>query len=494
MSTLQKLSELEARRLEISISQDEAAQKVASSKGKLTARARITQLFDVNSFVEIGAFVTSRSTAFNMKGQNTPADGVICGHGTVNGQLIYVYSQDASVMGGAIGEMHAKKIVKTYEEAIKVGAPIVGFIDTAGLRLQEQLDGLVGIGEIFNEVAGASGVIPQIAVVCGDCGGGASFIVGMADFVFISSKNGQLFLNSPNTFEDKKASLDTVAKASIHLGESGLAAFGADTEEELIRSVRTLLGYLPKHCEEQVPCYDCIDDLNRVETSLNTFDFEGGKVTDILTAVVDEGKLFEVNQDYGTNSFVGFARMNGSTVGLVANKQPVLGFAEIKKITQFVQNCEKFNIPIISFTDVARFESSVETEKLGIIREASHMVKAFAMCNVPKINVILRQAYGSAYVAMNSQALGADYVYAWPTAQIATMNGQSAVRIMYHKEIQEAEVVSDFIAEQTAVFEEETSSAFAAAARGYIDDIIEPAATRKRLIAALEVLFTKQTW
>ncbi|MGL4345513.1 MAG: acyl-CoA carboxylase subunit beta [Cellulosilyticaceae bacterium] len=494
MSTLQKLSELEARRLDIANAQDDVALKAATSKGKLTARARIAQLFDENSFVEIGAFVSSRSTAFNMKGQDTPADGVVCGYGTVGGQLVYVYSQDQAVMGGAIGEMHAKKIIRMYQEAVKVGAPIVGFIDTAGLRLQEQLDGLEGFGQIFNAVVGASGVVPQIAVVCGECGGGASFIAGLSDFVFISKKNGQMFLNSPNTFEDKKATFDTVAKADVHLEQSGLATFGADTEEELIGDVRKLLGYLPNHCEEAAPCYDCVDDLNRGEAGLNAFDFETGEVTTILTAVVDDGQFLEVSKAYGENSFVGFARMNGSTVGVIANKQPVLGYADIKKITGFVKNCENFNLPIVSFTDVERFESTAVTEQLGIIKEASMMIKAFADANVPKINVILRRAYGSAYVTMNSSALGADYVYAWPTAQIATMNSESAVRIMYDKEIREAEVAADFIAEQVSVFEEETSSVYAAAARGYVDDIIEPAATRKRVIAALEVLFTKQAW
>lgn len=481
MSTLEKLSELEARRLEI-------------ETGQSTARTRIAQLLDANSFVEMGAFVSSRSTTFNMKGQNTPADGVVCGYGTVGGQLVYVYSQDAAVMGGAIGEMHAKKIVKTYHEAIKVGAPIVGFLDTAGLRLQEQVDALDGFGQIFSAAAGASGIIPQIAVVCGDCGGGASFIAGMSDFVLISKEKGQLFLNSPNTLEDKKASFDTVAKATVHLEHSGLATFGADTEEGLMNHIKLLLGYLPNHCDEKVPCYECIDDLNRVEASLNTYDFDTQTVYEILGAVADEGNLFELSAAYGENAFVGFGRLNGSTVGFIANKQPVLNYADIKKITDFVGKCERFNIPIITFTHVERFESTVETEQLGIIKEASALARAFANANVPKINVILKHAFGSAYVTMNSSALGADYVYAWPTAQIATMNSESAVRIMYRDEITNADVASDFIADQVSIFEEETSSAYAAAARGYVDDIIEPASTRKRLIAALEVLFTKQTW
>ncbi|MGL4736807.1 MAG: acyl-CoA carboxylase subunit beta [Cellulosilyticaceae bacterium] len=479
MSTLEKLSELEARRLAI-------------ETGQTAARKRITQLLDANSFVEMGAFVSNRSTAFNMKGQNTPADGVICGYGTVGGQLVYVYSQDSSVMGGAIGEMHAKKIVKTYYEAVKVGAPIVGFLDTAGIRLQEQVDALEGFGQIFSAVAGANGMIPQITAVCGDCGGGASFVAGMSDFVLISQKNGQLFLNSPNTFEDKKASFDTVAKAAVHLEQSGIATFGADTEEELVMQIKQLLSYLPNNCDEQVPCYECTDDLNRVEMGLNTYDFDTQSVYELLATVVDEGRVLELSQGYGENTFVGFGRLNGSTVGFIAYKNPMMGYADLKKVTDFVQKCERFNIPIVTFTNVERFESTVESERLGIIKEASALTKAFANANVPKINVILKYAYGSAYVMMNSSALGADYVYAWPTAQIATMNSESAVRIMYRDEIARVDVAADFIAEQVAVFEEEVSSAYAVAARGYIDDIIEPAATRKHLIAALEVLFTKQ--
>lgn len=481
MSTLEKLSELEARRLAI-------------ESGQTTARKRIIQLLDANSFVEMGAFVSNRSTAFNMKGQNTPADGVICGYGTVGGQLVYVYSQDNTVMGGAIGEMHAKKIVKTYHEAVKVGAPIVGFLDTAGLRLQEQVDALEGLGEIFNTITGAQGVIPQITVVCGDCGGGASFIAGMSDFVLIAQKSGQLFLNSPNTLDDQKASFDTVAKATVHLQQSGVATLGADTEEELMMQVQLLLGYLPNNCDEKVPCYECMDDLNRMETGLNTYDFETQSVYDVVIAVADEGAILELSRGYGENVFVGFGRLNGSTVGFIANKAPVVGYAEVKKMTDFVEKCERFNIPLVSFTNVERFESTVETEQLGIIREVSLLTKAFAKANVPKINVIMKSAYGSAYVVMNSGALGADYVYAWPTAQIATMNSESAVRIIYRDEITQAEVAADFIEEQVAVFEDEISSAYASAARGYVDDIIEPAATRKRLIAALEVLFTKQTW
>lgn len=492
MSTLQKLSELEARRLAIQNSYNDEAKKAVLAKGKLTARDRVTRLLDENSFVEMGIFIKSRSTAFNMNDCDTPADGVVCGYGTVNGKLVYVYSQDATVMNGSIGEMHAKKIIKTYDDAIKMGAPIIGFIDTVGLRLQENIDALDGYGQIFAKCMEASGVIPQVSVVCGDCAGGVSFITGLSDFVFISNKNGKMFLNSPNTMADENATFDAVATAKVHLTESGLAQFGEDDDEALIGKVQELLSYLPLNSGVDAPCYTCQDDLNRVDATLNSFDFETGQIVDVVASIVDEHTYLEIGEIYGEKTFVGFARMNGATVGLIANKQAVLDYDSIKKTIKFVDLCESFNIPIVTLTNVERFESTVYTEKLGIIKEASKLVYAFANATVPKVNVVLNNAYGSAYLAMNSKHIGADYVYAWPTAKVATMNAESAVRIMYNEEIKNAEVASDVITSKIEEFEKQNSSAYAVAARGYIDDIIEPAATRKRVIAALEVLYTKQ--
>jgi acetyl-CoA carboxylase carboxyltransferase component len=491
MSTLEKLSELEALRLAIQTGVSEEANKALTTKGKLGARGRITQLLDENSFVEIGAFIKSRSTAFNMDVMDTPADGVVCGYGTVNGSLVYVYSQDPTVLGGALGEMHGKKIVKTYEDALKVGAPVIGFIDTVGIRLQEHVDALAAYGDIYAKMSQAKGRIPQITVICGDCGGGASILSGLSDFTFISTKNGQLYLNSPNTLEDKEATFDTVSKATVHLEQSGMASFGSEKEEELIEKVRTLLSYLPANEFENVPCYPCMDDLNRSETALNTFDFASGDIKDIIKAVVDGGEYLEIWQGYGKDTFTAYTRLNGATVGIVANVQSVMTLNGAKKATEFVNTCNHFGIPLVTFTNIERFESTVETERQGMSYAISKLTLAFATAEVAKVNVILNNAFGSAYTVMNSKSIGADCVYAWPNAQISTLPASSAVRIMYEEELKKAEVSQDYLAEKVAQFEQENTSSFAAAARGYVDDLIEPAATRKRVIAALEMLYTK---
>lgn len=491
MSTLQKLSELEARRFTIQNGSSDEAKKVVLAKDKLTARDRLSHLFDENSFVEIGTFMKSRSTAFNMDVCDTPADGVVCGYGMVKGTRVYAYSQDVTVLGGAIGEMHAQKIAKTYDDAIKMGAPIVGFLDTVGLRLQESIDALDGYGAIFAKMTQASGVIPQIAVVCGTCAGGASFIAGLSDFTFISTKNGQMFLNSPNTLEDKNTSFDSVASPSVHLEESGIATFGEANEEALIGKVVELLGYLPNNNQEDVPCYACQDDLNRTDANLNAFDFGQGKVVEIIKQVADEHTYLELSKAYGTNASIGFIRLNGATVGVVANQEEVMDYDALQKITRFIHFCDAFNIAIVTFTNVKRFESTVATEKLGIIKEASKMVHAFVEATVPKVNIILNAACGTAYVTMNSKHVGADYVYAWPTADVTTMNSESAVKIMYNEEIQKSDNPVALMQEKIQQFEQ-TNSVYGMAARGYIDDIIEPAATRKRIIATLENLITKQ--
>ena len=492
MSTLEKLSELESRRAAIITKSNDVAKKVALAQGKLAARERISILLDENSFVEVGTFITSRSTAFNMRNNETPADGVVTGYGTVNGNPVYVYSQDASVLGGALGEMHAKKIVRIYEEALKVGAPVVGFLDTVGVRLQESVDALEGYGMIYEKMVEASEIIPQIAVIAGDCAGGAAFIAGLSDFVFMSSKSARVFLNSPNTLDDKTASFDAIATAKVHFEESGLATIIEEQEEVLIEDVIRLLSYLPQNSGEEGPFYEVIDDINRVDASLNGFNFETQEVKDIVTSIIDEGELFVLNEAYGKTALTAFARMDGGTVGIIANTDTRMDYSGVKKIAHFVRVCDTYNIPIITLTDIEGFTSTVATEKLGIIKACSEMTKAFTEASVPKVNVILNHAFGSGYLAMNSKSLGCDMTYAWPTATVASLNTESAMKIMYAKELAEGTLSNEAFAEKAAEYDEIQASAYAAAARGLVDDIIEPAATRKRIIAALEVLATKE--
>jgi acetyl-CoA carboxylase carboxyltransferase component len=489
---LEKLSELESRKAAIANSGNEDAKKAALAKGKLSARDRITNLLDENSFVEMGAFVTSRSHSFNMDVQGTPADGVVSGYGTISGNPVYVYSQDANVLGGAIGEMHAKKIVRLYNDALKTGIPVIGVLDTVGIRLQESVDALEGYGAIFTKMTEASGVIPQIAVVFGDCAGGAAFIAGLADFVYMSTKNARMFLNSPNTIEDKTATFDSIATAKVHFEESGLATFIGEKEEDVISEVRNLVTYLPQNNSKDVPFYNVTDDINRVDPNLNQFDLASNKISDIVGSIVDNGEYLELNAKYGISTFTAFARMNGGTVGVIANADTTVDYLGVKKMTKFVHMCDAFNVPVLTLTHIKGFASTVATEKLGMIKECSKLVHAFADATVPKVNVIVGEALGSSYIAMNSKHIGADYVYAWPTAKVAALNAESAVKIIYDEEIKKASLASEVIAAKTAEYETISSSAYAVAASGYIDDIIEPAATRKRVIAALEILSSKQ--
>lgn len=497
MSILDKNLQLETRRKEIQLGGGEAALDKLASAGKLTPRERINNLLDSNSFVEVGAFVTHRNTEFNMLSEETPADGVVTGYGTMDGRLVYVYSQDPTVMGGSLGEMHAKKITKVYDDAMKMGAPIIGFLDSAGIRLQESIDALEGYGAIFQKQSLASGVIPQITIITGDCAGGAGSIPSLSDFTFMVSKNARLFLNSPNTFEEK-ATFDDMASAKVHTRKTGLAHFAAETEEQCIDMVKMLLAYLPSNNLEDAPLYATVDDLNRVDEGLNAIVPEGDEalnVQAVIQSLADGGQFFEIQKDFAPNIKVGFIRLNGSTVGLVANesahKEGKLDIDAMNKVSRFVNFCDGFNIAILTLTDVDGYVSGLEGERSGILGASAKMINAFARATVPKVNVLLRKAYGNAYVAMNSKHIGADFVYAWPTASVGIMPAQSAVHIMYGEEIMKSADQTSLMKEKVNEFEEMQSSPYAVAAKGYIDDIIEPATTRKHIIAAFEVLSSK---
>lgn len=459
------------------------------------ASLRIASLLDEGSFVEIGGAITARTTDFNMKQQETPADGVITGYGMIDGNLVYVYSQDATVLKGAIGEMHAKKIANIYDMAMKMGAPVIGLVDCAGLRLQEATDALNGFGNVYLKQAMASGVIPQITAVFGQCGGGLAVASAMTDFTFMEEKKAKLFLNAPNAIEGNNVSKCDTSSAKFQSEETGSVDY-IGTEEEILEEIRTLVCMLPANNEDNDAYDECLDDLNRVCENIENA-MEDTAV--VATLVSDNHLFFETKRAYAQDMVTGFIRLNGMTVGVVANRSKVYDDEEntvqefdgtlsprgCKKATDFVQFCDAFSIPVVTFTNVKGFATCKCAEK-SLAREAAKLTYAFANATVPKVNVIIGKAYGSAYVTMNSKSIGADMVYAWPTSEIGMMDSELAAKIMY------ADANAETIKEKAAEYKELQSSPLAAARRGYVDTIVEPADTRKYLIGAFEMLFTKR--
>ncbi len=472
-----------------------------SNSAQTSASSRINALLDENSFVEVGSYITARATDFNMTDKETPADGVITGYGTIDGSLVYVYSQDASVLGGSLGEMHAKKISNIYSMAMKMGAPVIGLIDCAGLRLQEATDALNGFGQMYLNQAMASGVIPQIAAVFGTCGGGMAVSSAMADFIFMEEKKAKLFVNSPNALDGNRIETCDTSSADFQSKDTGLVDFTGD-EDEIINQIRTLVSILPANNEDDMSYSECEDDLNRVCTGLENC----VNATDIaLAQISDNGFFLEVKKAYDPSMVTGFIRLNGSTVGCVANRTEVYGENGVKeaeyeavltshgceKAEGFVSFCDAFNIPILTLVNVKGYKASKCTER-KIAKMAGRLTYAFANASVPKVSVIVGEAYGTAYLTMNSKSIGADMVYAWPTASIGMMDPVAAAKIMYASELLEADDSLSLINEKATQYRELQSSALAAAKRGYVDDIIDACDTRKRVIAAFEMLFTKR--
>jgi len=466
-----------------------------SSTAQLSARERITSLLDDNSFVEVGALVTKRSTDFNLQQTEAPADGVITGYGLINGNLVYIYSQDASSLGGSVGEMHAKKITHLYDLALKVGAPVIGLLDSTGLRLQEATDALNAFGEIYKKAALASGVIPQITAVFGNCGGGLAQLAALSDFCFMEGKQARLFINSPNALAGNYKEKNDTAKAAYQ-SKSGLVDYVGDSEADVLNKIRDLLTILPSNNEEDSSYDECSDDLNRL---LPNFSSEIADSKKALIDLSDNNYFFEIKADYAKEMVTGFIRLNGMTVGAIANRTEVtdesgkvverfdgtLTTAGCYKAESFVNFCDAFNIPILTLTNVNGYKATVEEEK-GIAIAASKLTYAFSEATVPKVNIIVGKAYGTAYVTMNSKHIGADLVFALPQAQIGMMEPDLAAQIMYEKE---AESVRK---EKAAEYAALQSSAEAAAKRGYVDSIIEPETVRKHAIYSFEMLFTKR--
>ena len=459
------------------------------------ASARIAKLLDAGSFVEIGGAVTARTTDFNMQEKETPADGVITGYGVIDGNLVYAYSQDVSVLNGAIGEMHAKKIVNIYDMAMKMGAPVIGLIDCAGLRLQEATDALEAFGKLYQKQALASGVVPQITAVFGTCGGGLSIVPALTDFTFMEEKSAKLFLNSPNALPGNEISKCDTSSAVYQSENTGLVDVVA-TEEDILEEIRTLITLLPCNNEENASYDECLDDLNRVCEGIENATEDTAIA---LSMISDDNIFFETKRNYAKDMVTGFIRLNGMTVGAVANRSKVYNEeAEVvaefdgslsadgaAKAAEFVEFCDAFNIPVLTLTNVTGFKASVYEEK-HLAKAAAKLTYAFANATVPKVNVVIGKAYGSAYVTMNSKSTGADMVYAWPTAEIGMMDASLAAKIMY------AGADADTLKEKAAEYKALQSSPLSAARRGYVDTIIQPADTRKYVIGAFEMLFTKR--
>lgn len=460
-----------------------------------SASRRIATLLDEGSFVEIGGAVTARSTTFNLQEKAAPSDGVITGYGVIDGNLVYVYSQDADVLGGALGEMHAKKIARIYDMAMKMGAPVIGLIDSAGLRLQEATDALEAFGSLYHKQALASGVIPQVTAIFGMCGGGLAVVPGLTDFTFMEAKDGKLFVNSPNALEGNEISKCNTASAEYQSKTAGLVD-GIGAEAEILGQIRDLVCMLPANNEDDMSYEECTDDLNRICADIANASEDTAIA---LAQIADNQILVETKKDYAKEMVTGFIRLNGMTVGVVANRSKVYNAeAEVeaefdsvltvdgcKKATDFVNFCDAFSIPVLTLTNVTGFAATVESEK-NMASAVAKLTYAFANATVPKVNVIVGKAFGSAYVSMNSKSIGADLVYAWPTAEIGMMDAKLAAQIMY------ADADAETLNEKAAEYKELQSSPNSAAARGYVDAIIEPADTRKYVIGAFEMLFTKR--
>lgn len=467
---------------------------MSNEAAKTPAVFRISELLDAGSFVEIGGAVTARNTDFNMQESKVPGDGVITGYGVIDGSLVYVYSQDASVLGGAVGEMHAKKITGLYDMAMKMGAPVIGLIDCAGLRLQEGTDALQAFGSIYAKQALASGVIPQITAVFGTCGGGAAILSGLSDFTFMEEK-GKLFVNSPNAIPGNHIEKCDTSGAAFQTEEAGNVDF-LGTESEILSGIRELICMLPANNEDNDSYEECTDDLNRLCAGIENGADDAALV---LSMIADDQKFIEVKAGYAKEMVTGFVRMNGLTVGAVANRSKVydeegkvqqefdgsLSAKGCRKAADFVTFCDAFEIPVLTLTDVNGFKASKCSEKT-LAREAAKLVYAFSNATVPKVNVMTGKAIGSGYLVMNSKALGADMVYAWPDAEIGAMEAGLAAKIMY------PDVSADERKEKEDQYRSMQESAASAAARGYVDTVIRPEDTRKYVIGALEMLFTKR--
>ena len=472
-------------------------------KGRLTARERLDLLLDKGSFREIDAFIQHRTNNFGMDQNKILSDSVVTGWGTIDGRLVYVYSQDFTVFGGSLGEVHAEKIVKILDMALKNGAPVIGLNDSGGARIQEGVVSLGGYADIFLRNTLASGVIPQISAIMGPCAGGAVYSPALTDFIFMVRGSSYMFVTGPEVVKSvthEEVSFEDLGGASVHSEISGVCHVAADSEADTLYLIRKLFGYLPSNNMEDAPVIAGGDDPLRMEEALdNIIPDDPGKpynIKEVISMVVDNGQFFEIQEAYAANVVVGFARLGGHSVGIVANQPAVLaGVLDINasdKAGRFVRFCDSFNIPIVTFEDVPGFMPGTGQEHGGIIRHGAKLLYAFCEATVPKLTVITRKAYGGAYDVMSSKHIRGDINLAWPSAEIAVMGPEGAVNIIFRKELEKAKDPVKRKEELVTEYREKFANPYVAAERGYIDDVIEPRETRPRLINALEMLSNKR--
>ncbi|MCW7753927.1 methylmalonyl-CoA carboxyltransferase [Desulfobotulus sp. H1] len=501
--TVEKLRELKLRENEVLKMGGEDAVRKHQEKGKLTARERLFHLFDPGTFQELDALVTHRCVHFGMDGEFIPADGVITGHGLVDGRPVFAYAQDFTARGGSLGEMHAKKITKVQDLALKAGAPVVGMNDSGGARIQEGVDALAGFGEIFTRNADASGVIPQICAIMGPTAGGAVYSPGMMDWVFMVKDSSYMFITGPDVIRSVTGEVidfESLGGAMTHAVKSGVAHFAVDSDMAAIEGIRELLTYFPSNNMEDPPVKDLGDDPFRVEPALDSLIPDAANaaydVRTLIGLLADGGEMFETQPLFAPNIVTGFVRMNGRSTGVIANQPSVMaGCLDIDasdKAARFIRFCDAFNIPLITIADVPGFLPGSSQEWGGIIRHGAKLLWSYVEATVPKILLITRKAYGGAYIAMSSKHLGADMVFAWPTAEIAVMGAEGAANIIHRREIREAPDPARTRREKMEAYESLFSNPWIAASRGYVDAVIQPSETRPRIIGALEALSSKR--
>ena len=502
-TTAEKLEELRRRR---AVAEGEGREKAIAKqhdRGKLTARERIDLLLDEGSFVETDALAVHRATGFGIEDKKIPGDGVITGHGTVDGRRVAVFSQDFTAFGGSLGEVFAEKVVKVMDLAEKMGVPVVGLNDSGGARIQEGVVSLGGYGDIFLRNVRSSGVIPQLSVIMGPCAGGAVYSPAITDFVVMVQDTAHMFITGPDvikTVTGEDVTFEDLGGAVAHASKSGVAHMAAASEEEAIEDVKVLLGFLPSNNLEMAPIVPTDDPVDREVTELDTFMPDQPNVPydvrDVITSVVDDEDFVEVHPRYAQNIVVGFARIDGRSVGVVANQpQHLAGVLDIEsseKAARFVRTCDAFNIPIVTLVDVPGFMPGVDQEHSGIIRRGAKLLYAYAEATVPKVTIILRKAYGGAYDVMGSKHLGADVNLAWPTAEIAVMGAKGAVSILYRRELADADDPDRLHEEFEEEYARDLANPWRAAERGYVDAVIEPNQTRIELARALEFTSSKR--